>query len=398
MDAIAGAVISSLGGLVGYAGLWQRGKIEKLAALPRESPASLASFAGDGADPAPSTSTPTHPPPRPRLVALTGVAAAPGGEEGGLVCELDTTGSVRAVITTLREEALSLAHLPSGRWVREAHTLRSTSREAAGWGVGEATSGGDAKGTVAAPSPSIIIPVLAATAAHSLPLSPVGDTITTPPSSPAPLTLLDSLLGRRPLGTRRVEAALVAGTPLTVVGEVVEMEEAGGGEGKPRRRVLAIRPPPHNSGVPFLATSRPFEAVVEEARAAATAAVRVGAFTVGLGLFVALAGRGWRAWRRRTVARRAAAARARIAAARAARAARAAAACGDGETLPPPPPEGEDDDPSAASTCVVCLDAPADWVWTACGHLCACGECAARTGAKCPVCRARGRALKVFRT
>jgi len=408
---VVGASVASVGSLIGSAGVWARGKAARLAGLERATPESLCrSSSTSAAAPAPSTPPPPTPP-TPRLVALTGVAAAPAP----LACELDATGALRAAITTLREEALSLAHLPNGRWVREAHTLRAATREAAGWGVGGAgQAAAAASPLLAGSSPSTsaaatIIPVLAATAAPSLPLSPVGDAISSPPASPAPLTLLDSLLGRRPLGTRRVEAALAVGTPLTVVGEVVEMEAAPGRaseDGRPgrgrerpsptRRRLLAIRPPPPASGLPFLLTTRPFDAVVAEATAAVDAAVRVGGATAALGLAIALAGRGLRAWRRRSVARRAAAARARVAAARAARAAAAAAACGGDP--PPPPDDGDGDTPSSPSTCVVCLDAPADTCWAPCGHLCACGECAARTGAKCPVCRGRGRALRVFRT
>jgi len=385
-DTIAGAVLTTAGSLIGGAGLWARGKATRLAAVERVSAADLAS----SPSPAP-----------PRLLALSGVAAAPAP----LACELEGTATIRAALTSFKEELHALYQLPNGRWVREAHTLRASSREAPGWGIGVAGAVGAAGGgEPAAPPPTVLVPVLASSAARSLPLAPVAETHTPAPASPTPLTLFDTFLGRRQVGTRRLEAALVVGTPLTVVGEVVEEAAAAGpgaaaaGEattrrrGRPsqRRRAFTIRPPPPSSGLPYLITTRPLDSVIAGASASAAAAVRVGGATVTAGLAIALLGRAVRGLRRRLVARRAVAARARVAAARA-RAAAARAACGGGGGE-----EGEEER-DGLSTCVVCLDLPADFCWTGCGHLCACERCAGRTGARCPVCRARGRALKVFR-
>jgi hypothetical protein len=47
--------------------------------------------------------------------------------------------------------------------------------------------------------------------------------------------------------------------------------------------------------------------------------------------------------------------------------------------------------------CVVCFAQPCDTVFPACGHMCACGGCAPAL-ARCPICRARGGCIRVYRT
>jgi E3 ubiquitin-protein ligase MUL1 len=52
-----------------------------------------------------------------------------------------------------------------------------------------------------------------------------------------------------------------------------------------------------------------------------------------------------------------------------------------------------------AGVCVVCLSAPSEMVYVRCGHMCCCVRCSQALGAKrCPVCRAEGNVIKVFRT
>jgi hypothetical protein len=52
-----------------------------------------------------------------------------------------------------------------------------------------------------------------------------------------------------------------------------------------------------------------------------------------------------------------------------------------------------------AGVCVVCLSAPSEMVYVRCGHMCCCVRCSQVLGAKrCPVCRAEGSVIKVFRT
>ena len=42
----------------------------------------------------------------------------------------------------------------------------------------------------------------------------------------------------------------------------------------------------------------------------------------------------------------------------------------------------------SAITCVVCMDKPRNALYSKCGHLCVCQDCAAKTERKCPICRA----------
>jgi E3 ubiquitin-protein ligase MUL1 len=52
-----------------------------------------------------------------------------------------------------------------------------------------------------------------------------------------------------------------------------------------------------------------------------------------------------------------------------------------------------------AGVCLVCLSAPSEMVYVRCGHMCCCMRCSQALSAKrCPVCRAEGNVIKVFRT
>ena len=46
--------------------------------------------------------------------------------------------------------------------------------------------------------------------------------------------------------------------------------------------------------------------------------------------------------------------------------------------------------------CVVCLEEEANHMLMPCAHLCMCADCAMRMEGKCPVCRAPGRAVRVY--
>lgn len=48
------------------------------------------------------------------------------------------------------------------------------------------------------------------------------------------------------------------------------------------------------------------------------------------------------------------------------------------------------------NTCVVCLDADLDLVFSPCGHMCCCHTCGERL-TKCPICRARAQPLRVYK-
>ncbi len=49
-----------------------------------------------------------------------------------------------------------------------------------------------------------------------------------------------------------------------------------------------------------------------------------------------------------------------------------------------------------AGTCVVCLEEAVDMVFTSCGHLCCCMGCGLGLE-RCPICRVKSRAIKVFK-
>ena len=68
-----------------------------------------------------------------------------------------------------------------------------------------------------------------------------------------------------------------------------------------------------------------------------------------------------------------------------------AAANGDGDEIP------EQGSEEGAGTCVICLERDSDSVFQACGHLCTCSDCS-RTLTRCPICRIKTRAIRVYRT
>jgi len=46
--------------------------------------------------------------------------------------------------------------------------------------------------------------------------------------------------------------------------------------------------------------------------------------------------------------------------------------------------------------CILCLNKPRDHVFCSCGHLLVCGDCVAECAGKCPACRKKGKAIKIF--
>jgi hypothetical protein len=78
-------------------------------------------------------------------------------------------------------------------------------------------------------------------------------------------------------------------------------------------------------------------------------------------------------------------------------AAAASASGGDPAAAAAAAEEGDGDDRSAG-TCVVCIDAPSDMVFPACGHMCACEMCALSLRDRCPVCRTHSRPIRVYRS
>lgn len=58
------------------------------------------------------------------------------------------------------------------------------------------------------------------------------------------------------------------------------------------------------------------------------------------------------------------------------------------------------DEPDAAAeaghTCVICLEHACDTVFQSCGHMCTCSQCS-RNLNRCPICRTKTRAIRVYR-
>jgi len=60
-------------------------------------------------------------------------------------------------------------------------------------------------------------------------------------------------------------------------------------------------------------------------------------------------------------------------------------------------PEGYEGD-REPNTCVICLESNVGTVFTPCGHMCCCVGCGLATSMdRCPICRVRGRAIRVYR-
>lgn len=61
-------------------------------------------------------------------------------------------------------------------------------------------------------------------------------------------------------------------------------------------------------------------------------------------------------------------------------------------------PDGTPDEAERGEgLCVVCFTCECNTVFQACGHMCACSGCAPALS-RCPICRARGSCIRVYRT
>jgi hypothetical protein len=192
------------------------------------------------------------------------------------------------------------------------------------------------------------------------------------------------------VGTNKQERYIPVGTVLTVVGELARSNVAPSGfaglagqSGK-----LVLRKPLEG---PFLASSRSLQQLHDELAGLsktlhwwAWALGGVGTLLVGYKLGRGLHRR-WLVWQAKQKLRKELARRRQ----QLLEEARGAGA-GEGEQGGG---EGEEGEPSV---CAVCLEGSLDVVWVPCGHLCLCQRCMANV-ARCPRCRTRGRALKVFR-
>jgi len=196
-------------------------------------------------------------------------------------------------------------------------------------------------------------------------------------------------------GRVTTERFVRCGAPITIVGEAASVPRASVDKccGSEVRllgdRVAVIRRPAQ--GGPFFIGNKSLQEIIYDLSVNAKLAkwAAIGCGTVGVGLITwKAASAGLTLFRRRRLKARVVAANRRIAAARAA-----------GQV---PTPEGADGErptseaADVANACCVCLAMKSDAVYTACGHMCTCWDCAQRAGNRCPMCRCDSTAVRVY--
>ncbi|KAL3161152.1 hypothetical protein ABBQ38_009525 [Trebouxia sp. C0009 RCD-2024] len=203
------------------------------------------------------------------------------------------------------------------------------------------------------------------------------------------LRTMDALQGFKVMGTQKVEKALPVGTALTAIGEVVSTQP-GSSKG-----TLRLQKP--RNGKPFVISNKSLDDIVHSYHhnAAGCKAAAVFFGSIGLAIFgTKVAQYGyfrWKEWRIRR--RREEADQRRLAE----RQARAAAGVADGNGDGNQAAEGGGGLEDGVGTCVICLERDSDTVFQACGHMCTCNDCSVRLN-RCPICRTRTRAIRVYRT
>ncbi|KAK9816435.1 hypothetical protein WJX72_000210 [[Myrmecia] bisecta] len=314
----------------------------------------------------------------PLLVALRGKVWT----DTPLECET-TTPPTPCVIAQMHEEQQVMKQ-QDGSWVRDNQTVRHSVRETK-WSLEE----GKAR-----------LPVVDALKADVLSLDLAGERFTEDDRSMTRKTL-DHLAGLRVIGRRQREHILPVGTMLTAVGEVAkDMEVGGSPQGTIRAggHALVMRPP--KNGAPFILSKSSLPELVESLQLVSGTCKTIAIFFGGVGATLiasrAISG-AWVLWRKRRLRQRAEEANRRRAASLSAGALPAVNGAIISSSSPAGPSSEAAADPDrAASLCVVCLERQCDMVFT-CGHLCACERCS-RQMDKCPICRHRSRAIKVYRT
>lgn len=155
-------------------------------------------------------------------------------------------------------------------------------------------------------------------------------------------------------------------------------------------RMLALRPPSKEAAPPFVLSRLSLPELVSQLQAESATLSTLGRWLVGAGALSLAISSLLRlvAWRHHRKMRR------RIDEARRARRAGARAAGGTTATGASEPP-AERPAPLLEAPCAVCLERDCTMVFPSCGHLCVCEECG--TGLRsCPLCRARGHAVRVY--
>ncbi|CAD7704193.1 unnamed protein product, partial [Ostreobium quekettii] len=195
--------------------------------------------------------------------------------------------------------------------------------------------------------------------------------------------ILDRLTGYRPLGVKKSERVLAVGSLITIVGELTQSTEDG------QRKFVVRRP---QGGGPFYISSKTLaELHASLSRVASTCkwlAVGFGA----LGAFLIFRS----VYKSFSTARRYNQMRKRIEEEeRRRRNRRALAAARRGEEAGGEARGEEEDEDNDEGLCVVCREREAHFVFIPCGHLCCCEICSLSLN-RCPMCRSRSHAHRVY--
>ena len=151
---------------------------------------------------------------------------------------------------------------------------------------------------------------------------------------------------------------------------------------------------------PFLLSRQPLPEVIASLQASSAACQQwaAGFTALGASMLVAAAAQRAATWLRERRLRR------RVEKALRERRALAAAAAAGAVVGPMPAGEAADgavvaesseDEGIARGLCVICFDCQPELVFPACGHMCACAHCGGGLQ-RCPICRSRGRPIRVY--
>lgn len=165
-------------------------------------------------------------------------------------------------------------------------------------------------------------------------------------------------------------------------------------------KMLVLRPPRDG---PFVLSRQPLPELIASLQATSCACQQwATVFTaVGATMLVAAATQHAATWlRRRSIRRRVEKALRQRGAAPGQAGAAAGTAGAAGAATPGAAPAagrggGDASGGLAGGLCVVCLEQAPNMVFPSCGHLCACSRCGSSL-ARCPICRCRGRPIRVY--
>lgn len=212
------------------------------------------------------------------------------------------------------------------------------------------------------------------------------------------------LVGSKPLGIRRAERYLPVGTALTAVGELAPVVDSLSGSFQHAIRfngkLFALRAP---RGASMILSRKTFPDLIDSAQAISSSCKKSAILFTTIGACMLLTVTLMK-YRQRYIERKAlqrvveARRRRRAAASRGQDAGERAAEEETASSLTDDMNSGGDgaDDQTDRGTCVICFQESSTMCWS-CGHLCCCSRCVTEGRLmQCPVCRVRGKPLRVY--